>query len=111
MARGARPKINESLAQRMQAAEAGMKKAGETKTLCVSDAAASKLDLLVLRRTPAGPNNPERLAKESSLQTKIRESREKYIKVEQEMEASRKDVTMYQGIKADLQKGALQLIA
>ena len=106
-----RAKINESLSQRMQAAEAAMKKTGDTKTQCVDDAAASKLDLLVLRRTPAGPNNPERLAKESSLQTKIRESRERYIKVEQEMEASRKDLTMYQGIKADLQKGALQLIA
>ena len=88
-----------------------MKKSGETKTQCVGEAAGSKLDLLVLRRTPAGPNTPERLAKESSLQTKIRESREKYIKVEQEMETSRKDFAMYQGIKADLQKGALQLIA
>lgn len=106
-----RAKINESLVQRTQVAEAAVKKAGETKTQFVSDAAASKLDLLVLRRTPAGPNNPERLAKESSLQTKIRDSREKYIKAEQEMEVSQKDLTMYQGIKSDLLKGALQLIA
>ena len=106
-----RAKINDTLVERIGAAEESIKKMGETRTHCVDDAAASKLDLLVLRRTPAGPNNPERLAKESSLQTKIRESREKYVKMEQDMEAARKDLTMYQGIKADLQKGALQLIA
>ena len=46
-----RAKINESLVQRMQVAEVAVKKAGETKTQFVSDAAGSKLDLLVLRRT------------------------------------------------------------
>ena len=88
-----------------------MKKAGETKTQFVSDPAASKLDPMVLRRTPTGPYNPKRLAKKSALQTKIRETRKKYIKAGQEMEVSQKDLTMYQGIKADLLKGALQLIA
>ncbi len=106
-----RARLNETLTQRADKADQILKKAEGEKKQQVEEAADSKLDLFVLRRTPAGPGNPERLAKESSLQTKIREAREKYNKIEKEMETASADLKTYKGIQVDLQKGALQLIA
>ena len=106
-----RTRLNETLTQRADKADQILKKAEGEKKQYVEEAADSKLDLFVLRRTPAGPGNPERLAKESALQTKIREAREKYNKIEKEMETASADLKTYKGIQADLQKGALQLIA
>ena len=106
-----RAKIDENLALKITTAEEDLKKFKSTKEESIDGAATNKLELLVLRRTPVGPGNPERLAKESALQTKIRDAREKYNKADQENDSVRKDLHMYQGIKGDLQKGALQLIA
>ena len=106
-----RARLNETLAQRADHADQTLKKAEGEKKQCVEGAADSKLELFVLRRTPVGPGNPERLAKESSLQTKIREAREKYDAIEKELETASADLKTYKGIQADLQKGALQLIA
>lgn len=106
-----RAKIEDDLAQKISSAEEALNDFKATKIESIEVAATNKLDLLVLRRTPVGPGNPERLAKESALQSKIRDAREKYTKAEQDTESTRKDLHMYQGIKGDLQKGALQLIA
>ena len=45
------------------------------------------------------------------MQAKLRQWQDQYTKAEQDLGTSRKDLTMYQGIRTDLQKGALQLIA
>ena len=104
-------KINESLNERIKAAEEAVNKTVSAQSQYVTDAAATKLDLMILRKTPTGPNNADRAAKEASMQAKLRQWQDQHTKAEQDLGASRKDLTMYQGIRTDLQKGALQLIA
>lgn len=104
-------KINESLNARIKSAEETVKKTETTQAQCITDAASTKLDLMILKKTPAGPNVAERTAKEASMQAKLRQWQDQYNKAEQDLGTSRKDLTMYQGIRTDLQKGALQLIA
>ena len=104
-------KINESLNERIKVAEESVKKMESTQATCVSDAAATKLDLMILRKTPPGPNSADRAAKEASMQAKLRQWQDQHTKAEQDLGTSKKDLTMYQGIRTDLQRGALQLIA
>jgi len=104
-------KINESLNGRIKSAEEAVRKMETTQGQCVTDAASTKLDLMILRKTPAEPNNGERTAKEASMQAKLRQWQDQYTKAEQDLGTSKKDLSMYQGIRTDLQKGALQLIA
>lgn len=104
-------KINESLNGRIKSAEEAVSKMETTQTQCVTDAASTKLDLMILRKTPVGQSNAERSAKEASMQAKLRQWLDQYTKAEQDLGTSKKDLSMYQGIRTDLQKGTLQLIA
>jgi len=104
-------RINESLSGRIKSAEETVKKMETTQAQCVSDAANTKLDLMILRKTPVGLNSADRTAKEASMEAKLRQWQDQYTKAEQDLGASRKDLAMYQGIRTDLQRGALQLIA
>ena len=104
-------KINETLNGRIRAAEETVKKTEATQAQCVTDAAATKLDIMILKKTPAGPTTADRAAQEASMQAKLRQWQDQYTKAEQDLGTSRRDLTMYQGIRTDLQKGALQLIA
>jgi hypothetical protein len=72
-----------------------------TQAHCVIDAASTKLDLMIFRKTSSGKNNAERTAKEASMQGKLRQWQDQYTKT------SKKDLSIYQGIRTNLQKGAL----
>jgi hypothetical protein len=104
-------KINKSLNGRIKSAEEAVSKMETTQTQCVTDAASTKLDLMILRKTPVAQNNAERAAKEALMQAKLRQWQDQHTKAEQDLGTLKKDLSIYQGIKTDLQKGALQLIA
>jgi hypothetical protein len=106
-----RARIHETLAQKIDAAERELEELKEAKVQCVERAAENKLELLVLRRTPLSPTNPERLAREGALQTAIRDARGRYLKIEQDIEDTDRELSAFRGIQTDLQKGELQLIA
>ena len=104
-------KISESLNERIRVAEEAVKNTDSAQTQYVADAAATKLDLMILRKRPTGPKNADRAAKEASMQARLRHWRDQYAKAEQDLCTYRKDLAMYHGIRIDVRKGALRLIA
>ncbi len=103
--------MEEKLARKIQAAEAGLKTHDDGKKRSVEDAATAKLDLLMLKRTPVNPGAPDRTAQINALEAKIKDARESYAKIEREQETHRSEIRTCHDIKADMQKNALQLTA
>lgn len=103
--------LSNMLAQKILTAEGNQKRIETEQKQCIQEAAQSKLDLLVVRRVSLNPGLPDRVAKENSLRDKINDARDRHDKATKELETIKADLQMYQGIKADAQKGALQLTA